>query len=321
MRKRKLKLIDIPWSRMLKFEIPEFAERITELVERYNPEELKIKEMHDLLIAEQANIAKLVVRHGPHPLTEELRVQRGVRSLHVNAIGVQLKLAIKKDTAGTNKAVKLVKIEINRFFGDLNSSKNSQTKGRKITQFIAEVNTNVALQTALESLKFTDYINNLTAVHSSIQELTAERSLSKSKRPTENTPDLMDSVLTATRDLLKEIELAAKKNPDLDYAPLCNELNVVLIEYRDMINKRVLFNKRTAEKNNENAETTEDTATTEASVTSVETEPAAKMTNQNAEEVDVNMNSFKIELAKKEEAAAMGSKSMQLPRVNEDDEA
>lgn len=313
MKQNELKLIRIPWSKLLKFEVPEFAERVIELVERYNPEDLKIKEMYDLLIAEQSNIEKLVVGYGPHPLTDELRELRGVRSLCINAIEVQLKLAIKKDTTSTNKAVKLVKIEFYRFLGDLKSCKNYQTMTRKITQFILEVNTNAALQTALESLSFMKYIDDLTSVHNSIMEIIVERTRSKSERPNEKTPDLVDSVLTATKDLLKQIEIAPKKHQDLDYAPLYNELNVLLIEFRNMINKRILFNKKKAEGiDNENDGTTEKTTTEN-------TEPAARMMPEKAEEVELDV--LRIQQVEKDEAAAMLSKSKQLPLVNEDDEA
>ena len=114
MKQTKLELIKIPWSKMLKLELPEFADRLIELVERYNPEALKIKEMYDLLKLEQSNVNKLVVVDGPHPLTGELLDFRGIRSLYINKIELHLKLVIKKDTSNTSKAVKLVKIEVNR---------------------------------------------------------------------------------------------------------------------------------------------------------------------------------------------------------------
>ena len=281
------------------------------LVERYNPEALKIKEMYDLLKLEQSNVNKLVVVDGPHPLTGELLDFRGIRSLYINKIELHLKLVIKKDTSNTSKAVKLVKIEVNRFLGDLRSCKNYQTVSRMITQFIAEVNTNGALQTALESLQFMEHIDNLSSAHNSIQELIVERSRSKSERPIEKTSELVDSVLTATKDFIKQIEIAPKKNPLLDYAPLYNELNVLFIEFRDIINKRVLNNKKKADKNKN--ETTEMTTTTQ------QNEPAGRMINLNEEEVNLNVIGTLSE--EKEEAAAMRSKSMQLPLVNDDEEA
>ena len=311
MKQTKLELIKIPWSKMLKLELPEFADRLIELVERYNPEALKIKEMYDLLKLEQSNVNKLVVVDGPHPLTGELLDFRGIRSLYINKIELHLKLVIKKDTSNTSKAVKLVKIEVNRFLGDLRSCKNYQTVSRMITQFIAEVNTNGALQTALESLQFMEHIDNLSSAHNSIQELIVERSRSKSERPIEKTSELVDSVLTATKDFIKQIEIAPKKNPLLDYAPLYNELNVLFIEFRDIINKRVLNNKKKADKNKN--ETTEMTTTTQ------QNESVGRMINLNEEEVNLNVIGTLSE--EKEEAAAMRSKSMQLPLVNDDEEA
>lgn len=150
-------------------------------------------------------------------------------------------------------------------------------------------------------------------VHSNIQELVVERSLTKSERPKEKTSDLEDSVMTAIKDLIKQIEIAPKKYVDIDYSPLYNVVNELFIEFRDMINKRILFNKRKAEKlNNENGEITEMTITT-----TQQTEPAGKITQMNVEKVE---NEFENDSLENDEAAAMSSKHMQLPLVNDDDD-
>ena len=52
-------LIKIPLSRLLKIEVPRLALRVIEIVEKHNPEELHIKEIFDLLVAELPNIQKL----------------------------------------------------------------------------------------------------------------------------------------------------------------------------------------------------------------------------------------------------------------------
>lgn len=309
-------LIRIPFSRLSKLELPEFAERVIEVVEKHNPEELQIKEIFDLLVAEKDNIDKLVVRYGPHPLTEELRKLRDMRLLYVSAIKFHLKVVVKRNGSDTDMNVKVAKIEINRYLGDLKSNRNEQTVNRRITQFLAEIDCNAALQTAISSLDFTEHIDNLTVAHMSIQELIDERTSSKSKRPKVKTPALKKSVLTATRNLVKQIEIAPLKHIEVDYTALINELNEVLIEYRDMINNRMLFNERKAE-NAENGESTEIMTTTQS------TDPEKRMQHLTEEEISKNDDKLENKPSVEEEkkAAAPSSKTMQLPSTNNNNEA
>lgn len=125
----------------------------------------------------------------------------------------------------------------------------------------------------------------------------------------------MKAVLTATKNLIKQIEIAPLKNPELDYTSLYNELNVLFIEYRNLINKRILFNKRKSEemKNGEG----ESTETTEASQTNEPTESTNGMMHLNGEEVD--LNELLNRPVEKDNAVAMSSKTKQLPLIDDND--
>ena len=309
----KLELIKIPLSRLLKIELPRFAERVIGIVERHDPEILKIKQMYDLLVGESANIAKLVDRYGPNPINKELYKFRRMRSLYISAIRFRLKVVIRENKSAVNNEVKIVRAELNHFFQNLELSKNDEMLSQKVTQFLAKVNTNAPLQTALESLSFMEHLDNLTSVHNSIQELLVERVQVKSKRTRETTLELMKSVLETTTNLMKQIEIAPLKNPMLDYTSLYFDLNDLLVEFRNLINKRVLFNKRKADEINiEKRETNGMTTTTQ------NTESTGRMTNLNVAEEE--LNGLKTQPEKKDDAAAMRSKSKQLPPVSDDEE-
>ena len=64
---------NVPYSKLLKLELPRLANRVIEIVEKHDPETLKIKEVFDLLVEEKPQVEGLIVRHGPHPITEELQ--------------------------------------------------------------------------------------------------------------------------------------------------------------------------------------------------------------------------------------------------------
>lgn len=305
----KTELMKIPYSKLLKLELPRFANRVIGIVEKHNPEELKIIESFNLLVAEQPRIDVLIDKYGPHPQTEELVKLRKMRTLYISAIRFRLKVVIREDKSGRERDVKVVRNEVNHFFTNLKLSKNEEMFNQKVDDFFTAISQSEELGSALESLDFLENLENLQRVHTSIQSLIYKRLNSISARPSETTAELKKPVITATKNLIKHIEIAPFLNTDLDYSPLFRELNQLSIEYKNLINKRILFNKRKAEDidNIEDVESTETTTTTQSA------EPLVKMLHSNGE--DVNLNGSGNELAEIEKAAAMSSKTMQLPIV------
>ena len=137
MNKKQLELIQVPFSTFLKIEMPRFAERMIERVEKHNPEELEIKKMYDLLIAEKPKIEKLTDKFGAHPLTKTIVELREMRSLRISAIRLRLKVVLKENKTHDSKELQIVKSEINHFLKNLQSSKNDEMYSQKITQFLA----------------------------------------------------------------------------------------------------------------------------------------------------------------------------------------
>lgn len=315
---KEMELLKIPYSKLLKIELPRFALRVIGIVERHNPEELQIEEIFDLLVAEGPRISKLIDKYGPHPLTEELTKLRSLRALYISAIRFHLKVVIREDKSGTDKDVKLVREDISHFLKNLDLSKNEEMYNQKVTQFFEAIGNNQKLSDALSSLDFSNKLDQLESVHLSIQRLIDDKLVSISERPRETTAELVKAVLTATKNLIKQIEIAPLKHTELDYTPLFNELNELFIEYRNLINKRILFNKRKSEemKNGEG----ESTETTEASQTTESNEPTEStngMMHLNGEEVD--LNELLNRPVEKDNAVAMSSKTKQLPLIDDKD--
>ena len=302
-------LIKIPLSRLLKVEVPRFALRLIGIVEEHNPEELQIKEIYDLLVAEKPNIDKLKDKYGPHPLTEELKEHRRMRALYVSSIRFRLKVVMREDKSGVDKNVKIVRNAVNLLVNNLDLSKNEEMINQKMAHFFTSIEEDVELEAAFETLGFTEYLDELQSVHSTIQELIYNKLSSISARPQETTAYLKKSVLTAVKNQIKQIEIASLKHTDLNYGALFGELNRLLIEYRDLINKRILFNKRRAE----NKAMDESGETTETSHTTHHTESARTIMHLNADEVE--MNGMETELVENEKAVALSSKPMQLPSI------
>lgn len=311
MNENQLKLIQVPFSAFLKVETPRFAERFIEIIEKHNPEKLSIKKMYDLLVAEKPRIEKLTDQFGPHPLTKEIARLREMRSLRISAIKFRLKVVVKEDNMGDNNDLQMVKSEINHFLENLKLSKNDEMYSQKITQFLEAVSSNPTLEAKLDSFGFRELLDDLKEVHRTIDKLLYRRLVSISKRPTETTAQLTKSVVTAIRNMIKQIEIAPLLHEDLDYKPLFSELNQFFSDYKNMINKRLLFNKKKAIKvdNHESNELNiiTDITPIEKSEEKIEDDSAKK---ENTKELNTQP-------AEKEKTVAMPFKTRQLPIVGD----
>ena len=320
----KKKLISIPYDRMLKLEVPQLAEQVIEIIEKYEPETLKIDGAYNLLTAKQDHIDKLYVWYRSHPLTKELNVLRKIRRMNLRSVLFHLQVVILNDVSGVDKSVNLVKSEIERFILDFNSGKNEEVKCRILTQFFAVIDGSEEIEDAMSTLKFSDKLDELRSTHSNILELSKNKLTNISYRPIEKTPFLKRSVLYSTKNMFQEIELAILKHPELDYRLLINELNVLLNNYANLINHRVLYNKRKAEeaKDVETGETNgaevPENNEPDMTTTAIETlELTPKTLSLDVEMM--NGNGFGNNSAGNEKAVATPSKTLQLPDVKKNE--
>lgn len=196
---------------------------------------------------------------------------------------------------------------------------------QKINLFFDAIEANEELESSFSTLGFTEQLNNLRHVHSSIKSLINTRLRSISKRKGETTAQLRKYVIVATTNLVKQIEIAPFMNPDIDYSSLFNELNQLITEYKNLINKRVLFNKRKAagEIDIESAESTESTTTTQLDESEGRMMPLSKGSLNGkfpyVEEATKDGLSYE-EPVEMKKAAAMSSKTLQLPDVNNENQ-
>ena len=244
---KKKGIIRVPFSRLLKLELPELAERVMRIVDKHDPKVLKIEEVFELLVDEQPQIDNLNARYGVHPLSIKLKPMREKLLLKVSRLKLDLNVASKSTTDLTKDAVIDLQLAIDRHLLKLRSSKNEAIMNRKIAQFLHEHSTSEKLQTAIEVLGFTAVIDSLQSAHTVVRELLDDRLALTSLRPKESSNEIADYVETALINLFKQIEVAQLKNKLVDYKPLIDELNDTLNVFRNLINIREANNKRKAE--------------------------------------------------------------------------
>ena len=298
---------NVPYSKLLKLELPRLANRVIEIVEKHDPETLKIKEVFDLLVEEKPQVEGLIVRHGPHPITEELQPLRKKLLMYASTITFQMNVIVREDMYVKAENVRIAKIFINRYLLKLGLKKNREVIFQRLDEFFLEIEQDAQLEAILDTLGLTDSIDELQSVHSTVKELISKRLESISERPKVKTEELAKSVRKALKDMFIQIQIAQLKNKELNYSPLINELNDLLDTYRGLINARATLNKKRAEERKNN-ETGDSDTTQEAPETTVYVEPAGEMMHL-SNVGDVSMNGHNVPLEETQKTVATSAKN------------
>lgn len=229
----------LPFSRLLKLELPQLAKGVIEIVEKHNPESLLIDNALNDFELLKPEIDRLIVRHGPHPITEQLEPLRKERLLYATAISFQVRGLAKGyiDADVEDSKVILAKTIVNRFLHNLRAN-NEVIINERVEQFINEIATSAEFAAAMNTLGFIPYISKLEAAHTDLIMLLNARNASISEREKGVSVPSSKAVRDGLRLLFLRITAAAHNNKELDYNPLISELNEKLIRYKSLINRR-----------------------------------------------------------------------------------
>lgn len=230
-------------SRMLKLEVPELALEVISTVEKYNPEELLIEPMFQILIKQMPIIKMLDVPYGKDPVRLSLRPLKQKLMLHASEVRLHLQLLKKTED---EKNLFEIQAAVDRHLRYLSKSKNRKIVNQKITQFIHEVKSNQALKEVMIEFDFMPIVERLELALTDVRALIAKRTQSDSEKPKKTAREMMEIVLSSLNDLFKEIELSQLRNPEIDYAPLIHELNSVTANFKQVVNLREAANRRKA---------------------------------------------------------------------------
>ncbi len=317
----KQELKTIPYSRLLKLENPQLAGELIGIIDKHDAEELKIKEIYDLFLAQMPNIDALKVPKGKYPFTPKIDRMRSKLRLQVRSIRLRLEVVEKNDPTGEDSGVLLLKVEIPRFLENLNKSRNESIKLQKVSQFLKEIQENEALSEAISENGFVELIDTTKATLSAITRQLDERDTFLSAQPKVKTGELLNEVRPAIKNLIQEIHLAPLKNPAIDYAPLFNELNELFGKYRRNVNMRKAYNAKKA-MGKETDENGELDIVDDENQNSDEEQGAAPMSYQLKVEVMPTNGAIQMMggVEKQKKTAAMSSKPLQLPHVSDDND-
>ena len=310
-----MNILKLCFTDLRKLELPAFASTVIDIIDGHDPEALKINEVFEMLTALQPEIDLLTVPYGPHPITEELAPLRQQRQMYASSAVFTMGKVVKKDALIKLATVRDAKILVARYLHNMSKNKNEKETNEKISKFFVDMAANADLPEAFESFGMSEDLNSLKLAHSKISRLLISRLSSKSARTKLKSEELAKIVSEGLRNVFKQIEVAQLKHPEINYRPLMNELNDLIIEYKNLINARKLHNKRKAEL----LKAQEGEQESKKESTNPPVEPAMRMHNLNEEAAQGNgfEERFTEQLDSKK-AAASTTNQAQLPLIKKE---
>ena len=308
-------ILRIGFSRLTKNDVKTLAGRVMTIVEGYDPETCKIKEIYDLLVELQPQIESLRMRDLAHPISKELGALRRQRIAFAQGIIDKMKTIEYGKMTGKMESLTLAKPLVLQHLQGL-SSMSEDDIYQNIIGFFRHSSNNQELATALDDLELTSYLDSLKSVNSTIERKFIVRGKSVSERPKNPTPGIVAKVKIAIEDLFKQIEIAQLKNQALDYKPLVDELNNAIAHLQAKLKARASYNKKKAEEKLDNTEVVEKqdevVIETSSEEPSQSTESTERMYPMNVE-VENEDNLEQLDIKK---TVAVSDKQLRLPIVS-----
>lgn len=316
---KKIKKINL--HRLLKLELPNLALKVIEVIEKNEPESLKIKEAFDLLLQQQPQIEILKRQYSKHEITSELEALRMKRATYSALIAINMRSISRSKVMGDDTEVTATWIVVDFYLTNLRSF-NDEIIQVKLSEFFREIDEREEIETTLSTMGLTSYLNELRNVHSSINEQLTKRKTSIAARPDVNIPPIVKSVRTAMRNMFAHINFAKTQNTELDYSKLVSELNQEIVVYSSLISNRATIRaKMKAEAENDNSggdDVVVDEGTHEAQSSRETIESTELMVQRSEEEVE-EKKGLDITPLNSEKTAAKSSKHLQPPFMNSEE--
>lgn len=237
----------VPYTRLLKLEIAAFAEDVIYIIKKHNPELLKIDKVYNMLVDQEPNLVLLTQEYGSHPTTQLIIPVRRKFIRYVRSIVYRMNLVVLDDGEKASTDVVEAQAVTLDYLHRLDRCRSEREKIGRVTGFLQKIDKDKEIRDAFTKFELMGDIENLRSVHSKLKKLLKKRLRLASARSKSKMRELTGPVIKALKNMFKQVEIAMLVNDDLDYLPLFNELNQTIVTYRNMVNRRLLHNKRKKE--------------------------------------------------------------------------
>ena len=238
-----MKLKRISLSKVLKLELPELLNDVIRIMEKHNPEHLRLESSLNLLKERQQLTELLEVPRKAHPLTVKIQQLREKELQCVGAIVSHMQFIVRVDIDSMRNAASIAKPVIQRFLSGLRKN-NESVINQTLKQFLYHLNSYPEVENALGSLGLQPFVDELRKVNSEKLKLMSMRIAKPRSRVSSRL--IQKKTQNALRFVFDAIEVlnAYKEKPNYD--PLIHELNQLLTRYATIIHTRQTHNKKRA---------------------------------------------------------------------------
>lgn len=220
---------------MVRFtELPDLTGGVVRIVEKHNPETLKILSVYNLLKEHQTEVDKFRVAKKKHELTEEIDKLRKERETIFGAL-LNLMRGHKKLAPGNLRNAKATVMPHLDLYLQGILLKNNFTQMRLTKELLDAVDSSDAIRTALQDLGYITLIDELRVNYNAIVNLQNTRTETRSAKTRMDKSAIKTKATRLLTALFNTIEINQIAESSLDYTPLINELNDLLAVYRQQM--------------------------------------------------------------------------------------
>lgn len=245
----------IPLSKLLKLETRGLVENVVRILEKHNPEALRLKDFNDILQDQKSKVQTLIDSYGTHEYTEEIGELHEKRLKYASLIVMQVESLGKKDCLKTQQLVMIAKRYTKPYLTSLRRKNLSHVNSQILYFFeILKLDNNSEDRKAFEDLGLQHYLDDLENTNREYEELFKLRSKDIQERPPTGGVHIEREAQKILRLFFEQINSYQQIFKDIDYQPLIEELNAQLTKHSKNIKTRIATNKRRARKKAEAAE-------------------------------------------------------------------
>lgn len=245
------------FQRLPKDDLEVLAKQVVDFVAQKDADSMQIKFVYDELVKAHAQLHLTKVKPGRHPLTSDVVLLKKDRAKLIRAI-----IALLKVLNSTSKLYSIPQLNevtefVVRYLMPLTGAKSSfQTNW--LNKMFEELQESVELQAAIEALSMKALFDELAVMNESFQNLEVERVDSRIRKVVD-THVVRKATEKALNNMIKDVELAQLKYPELDYSEIVTKMNEYILMRISIVKARSTARKNTKRRKGENVESIENT--------------------------------------------------------------
>lgn len=239
----------IQLSKLLFLEVHPLVENILRIVEKHDPESLRLGDTLDILREQERQTDKLSVPYRGHYLTRKHKMLHERRLSYAAYFSRQLSAIYIGEFENTQEYTEIAYPIMKIHLMYLREETQSGVK-TKINKFIYKLKHTPKLMEAFVKLGFKKNIEELERLNNECKEVKYLMQAELSQRPKVDKRAISKDAQSALRYVFDNINRYQRTFKDLNYEPLINELNGQLTVFSKNINLRTTLNKKRAKQPN-----------------------------------------------------------------------